>query len=526
MRGQETLTFHSGFAVQRLLSLGGCSNEKLPMIIATVLQMFFGNLDKAIFNKLVKSSPTYGTASDRVMHVFTLDAARVWGSADVSPEEAVLQAALCMDASNKSSKDMVIKLISYTNGVDEVRLKALKTDIVHSKKSLLGADHTYKSIQSEISDLGLVKIRGGTADGFGLAELREVLRRIDALQAQTPTPQIELGCPGLFVQYGRGNFASLRLWNCSMHGDERVLRPMLTALLQTGGLENNATVTQNLYRISRYTHMFADELQAILLLTVGDDPTKLRTLPRSLTSLFKQACATRWLSLPRQCSALIRLMDAAADDEIIDIVRQELGGEASEQWLRVKDLCTCFHDDAVLSHISLVFIYLANRAPGGKKGEGYVNLPEIVGFMASPYQRVAIKIAAKLYSIQIAWSKFTDSNTAVHSNTRCISTRLPESVTEDRNKLALLCAIEHSWETAMPEESAYVEKESTRALNLGLLETASELKEHCTKMVETGNELTLHVFYKCTAHLRNIICYVQAYKKRWVLQINTMFSRF
>ena len=65
INGRETLSILTGLLIQDLRSNCGCSLTKMPIIISTVLTMFFGLVDVESFISLLRSSDTYSLASER-----------------------------------------------------------------------------------------------------------------------------------------------------------------------------------------------------------------------------------------------------------------------------------------------------------------------------------------------------------------------------------------------------------------------------------------------------------------------------
>mmetsp|Transcript_2298 Transcript_2298/g.5393 ORF Transcript_2298/g.5393 Transcript_2298/m.5393 type:complete len:106 (+) Transcript_2298:696-1013(+) len=105
-----------------------------------------------------------------------------------------------------------------------------------------------------------------------------------------------------------------------MHFDDRVTKHLFAQTLQTGGLSHTASGAQGLYTVHRYTHMFHDQLQSLMLLSVGDDLSRLKEIPAVVGQLFSSVCGTRWLSSERQSTQLVKLLNAPAAEELITLV--------------------------------------------------------------------------------------------------------------------------------------------------------------------------------------------------------------
>jgi hypothetical protein len=65
VNGEECVSIVSGLHIQDLISNSGCSVEKSPMIIGTVVSMLFGEIGDANYSAIVKSHNTYAIASER-----------------------------------------------------------------------------------------------------------------------------------------------------------------------------------------------------------------------------------------------------------------------------------------------------------------------------------------------------------------------------------------------------------------------------------------------------------------------------
>ena len=124
--GKLCLSIRTGIFIQDLISNCGCSLEKLPIIIGTVLRMLFGNIDEVSMKKIVKCTKTYTTSSERSASLVREQSSRTFIIRN--NESSVLNAYLIMDATNKGNKNLVAKLYNYVRGDGVVRLGALNLD--------------------------------------------------------------------------------------------------------------------------------------------------------------------------------------------------------------------------------------------------------------------------------------------------------------------------------------------------------------------------------------------------------------
>jgi hypothetical protein len=70
VKGQKTLSLHSGMILQNLISTCGSSVKKLPHIIGSVLTLFFGNLDDEFLKHFLNAPNTYDAAMTRASTAF------------------------------------------------------------------------------------------------------------------------------------------------------------------------------------------------------------------------------------------------------------------------------------------------------------------------------------------------------------------------------------------------------------------------------------------------------------------------
>ncbi|KAJ1382635.1 hypothetical protein B484DRAFT_440741 [Ochromonadaceae sp. CCMP2298] len=275
------------------------------------------------------------------------------------------------------------------------------------------------SILEEIGEPGLIRLLGWTADNHGLKELRLILEAADDLRIRegTKTSAISvqsLVCVDLVYRYGR--VAEQRALSCMMHSPERIQRPFLYRVMEPGGVSNDATTC-------RYSCMYQEGLYALMLESLGCDISQWGELPKEVRQVFGQITSARWVSQERSCYAFIALMDVPASTYVDEMVAEYYDG-GGEEWDAVADYFTCFFDASKLSHVALIMLYIANHSPGGASGEEISNIPQMVAFMASPYQRAGVKITAALYAVHMEWARFADGRSKVDPASRCMSLRM------------------------------------------------------------------------------------------------------
>lgn len=126
INGKLCLSVRTGLFVQDLISNCGCSLEKMPIMISTVLRMLFGSINEVSMRKIVKCSMTYTTSSERTAALVKEQCSNKFLIRD--NDSSILNAYLIMDATNKGDKSLVAKLYNYVCGDGVVRLGALNLD--------------------------------------------------------------------------------------------------------------------------------------------------------------------------------------------------------------------------------------------------------------------------------------------------------------------------------------------------------------------------------------------------------------
>lgn len=122
----------------------------------------------------------------------------------------------------------------------------------------------------------------------------------------------------------------------------------------------------------------------------------------------------------------MRLLNAPASDALVAAVSGDF--EDRGEWKECKQLFSCIYQREKLSHLILVFMHLSNHTPGGAHGEGRTNLAELVAFLSSPWNRIAVVFTAALYPKHMEWARFADGVSGTHTDTtRVISTRMIEA---------------------------------------------------------------------------------------------------
>jgi hypothetical protein len=155
INGERCTSLVRGLLIQDLISNCGCSVEKLPLIVGTVITMLFGDVGDDIYASIVKSHNTYALALERTSLLVVLEIRQRF--VDRSSQKRILYAHLIIDASNKKGKGCVGKIIVYVGLDGIVRQLALRMDTTVTKKALGSSRITIESLETELGD-GIVWI--------------------------------------------------------------------------------------------------------------------------------------------------------------------------------------------------------------------------------------------------------------------------------------------------------------------------------------------------------------------------------
>ena len=126
INGKSCMSVRTGLHVQDMISNCGCSLEKMPIIIETVLKMLFGDIDETSIKKIVKASSTYSNSAERSASLVKKMSSDHFLVRDNN--STILNSYLIMDATNKGNKSMVAKLYNYVSNDGIARLGAFNVD--------------------------------------------------------------------------------------------------------------------------------------------------------------------------------------------------------------------------------------------------------------------------------------------------------------------------------------------------------------------------------------------------------------
>ena len=129
------MSVRTGLHVQDMISNCGCSLEKMPIIIETVLKMLFGDIDEISIKKIVKASSTYSNSAERSASLVKRMSSDHFLVRDNN--SSILNSYMIMDATNKGNKSLVAKLYDYVSNDGIVRLGAFNVDNTGMKQKIL-----------------------------------------------------------------------------------------------------------------------------------------------------------------------------------------------------------------------------------------------------------------------------------------------------------------------------------------------------------------------------------------------------
>jgi len=468
--GHIRMSLRAGLIAQFLISVCGVSLEKLGWVVTAVLMLVFGKLSADTLKKVCATSNTYLSAMERVKEaygtVMTEHFTFLPGKTD-----SFIGVCLAADASKKLGRDLVHKPFTALLLKGNIVERTFSTDVTITKKAKEGADQTIQSLKKQCDPYGWMKITCGTADVFGLAEIKLVLEAFDkdasSLGDDDDYENVDrkfasTSVPGQVFRYDV-KFRADRTLSCRMHAVQNVFQPLLKAFLNIQGLSNSATTAQNLYSLSYYMSKLKEQIKVLHVISAGWDINEVpERIAIEMRYMVTQICATRWVSTERCCDQVWKMLNVKATPEFIAFFEVDyLQEDKAELYAYIA--CPLYPDSP--SYLILMLLYLANHAAGGKKADHFKRCGELVGFLTSSYHRVAIRLVAELYPLHLRYSAFFNGPSEVHGgDVESISTRAIETIVFERSILQELHRLDDDWHSFFPDASDYVTLEAERAV--------------------------------------------------------------
>lgn len=456
-RCDHMLTTRSDLIISHLIATCGCSVEKLPCIMQSILALWFGDFkDEKILSAFICSSSTLARSLERLQHISNASRREQFNATEGSV--TIANACLLMDDANK--KELAIKnkqaIVLQSDGV--VSMWGGGTDASTSKKHDLSAINTVEALNTSFGPAA-VKFHSATVDWAGAGnEVRLVLTSLDAIAAVMYSEDKEcealkhtsvVGNESITYRY-QGAFRQLRVHPCQAHNVDRILTPVLLDVAQQSGLSHDATTAQGMYRIHYYIDKKYNRLYRHIL-CIGYGGEKL--VPKQLYGQFGNVANNRWLSKEKQSKKLIKLLNYEAPPGLLKEVEDLLPNAGAFEML--KKMCCTMDDRGKTSAFMLAVFRLTDGVPGGVGGEGRAACWRIFGFLGSVEHRIGLCLMAAFLPIHQQWLAFVNRKSRL-TNAQCHSTRLVESTVHSRQLLETVSAIVYDWKTALPEAFAQV----------------------------------------------------------------------
>jgi type II secretory pathway component PulJ len=490
------LTPRAGLLARHLTTSCLLSLEKIPEACATVLFMMFGDLSEEAMGALCRSAKAYSAGIERANFVDRYCQKADFCRTNEEPlrPESVLHGCLIQDASDKAGKHLVMKCAATLNVNGSVALRALDTDVTHTKKGLVGSELTAESLTTELGNEGPLRLTCCTADGFGLTEARYVQAELDRRRREADLDVKEAlkvhssVIPGQVYDPTEGGFGEARLQWCSMHRFDLMVRVLLLALLLTAGLKNDAAPAQLIFSLAYYWRKMCEAIRALFLHLAGGDWTDLLERVLVLWRSMVTPVDHRWLSKEVVCETIEGAADVAAPPELEERARQ-MYSDNPAMWEELKRICVCIHDPTKLSGLMLTMVVMANTAPGKDSGELYKNLPRLLSFLASPTHRCILVIVSAFAKLHHRWVSELDSRSTVLSEPSCVGANLIESIIVERRILTDMAALSVDWRAALPVAAQFVLREAARAQHTLHLENGATLAPFLDTLMQEGETL-------------------------------------
>jgi len=183
---QETLSLETGIMKHDLTSTCLVSMEKLPLVIADVLQMLFGYIPEDNRNDLIFCSKTYTKVKERNSMFIGATSKAVFTEPG---ETSVVHACITQDESHKRD-NVSLKMVSHSCEDGKTRLRACNTDLTLSKKTENIANNTLDSLKREITERGMIKIFAATSDNAAIPTMGLILQHADGMRARPEDHQL------------------------------------------------------------------------------------------------------------------------------------------------------------------------------------------------------------------------------------------------------------------------------------------------------------------------------------------------
>jgi hypothetical protein len=244
--------------------------------------MFLGKLTEDVKEKLIKTQRTYMYAMEKSNRLLKQHTSSLFNTNNNDNDgNGIFAGCLLLDASNKRGQALNSKPLVYLNShLNKIKRLHLETDNQNSKKAELSGLNTIRSLQKELSLIGLSKINSGASDKFGQKELSKVLKGCDEVAKNLYDNGV--GLESILFQGegfnnedcvvyngGIGNFRTDRVWTCLMHAIENILKPFLFVLIQVRGLDKDAYIASNMFKLSYYMRKFLPIIKALNVRSVG-----------------------------------------------------------------------------------------------------------------------------------------------------------------------------------------------------------------------------------------------------------------
>jgi hypothetical protein len=342
-------------------------------------------------------------------------------------------------------------------------LKTLGVVPTVSKVATEAAKQVMDAVRTVLGDYQRV-ITSGVTDGFTAARntMMEVLKSIDedavkALPGLCDLPKYISCTETAGLQFRLDvPIRQLRLRTCMMHGYECVYKHFFAAVLQKKGLGKHGYTAQNIFSIHYYMKYLKKEWHAICMAAMGGDKNRLHSEIKECTNILGKICESRWLSQERVCFQLVGLMDVAASEALILLVR-DFFGEESDTWQTILKCGRCFTKDN-LSHMYLFFAYMVHHSADTTKKALWI----IQVFLSCPIHRIAVRLGACMYTDHTKFAEFVDGKCIMEATGRTISDRLVEIIPFERAFVQKVTNTTRDFWGKYPECRAFLESEASR----------------------------------------------------------------
>jgi hypothetical protein len=253
-----------------------------------------------------------------------------------------------------------------------------------------------------------------------------------------------------------------------MHATSRVLEPMVTEVCGMQKL-GNMTISQMMFRIH---YMIMDDYDSFSILALESylkhpvnvevyrqDPMSfLSKVPDGVADKIRAASESRWMTLADTGGLLIKRCDKPTPYEFKVMCAADYDGVDGPVFKAICKQLKCHsHGIEGPSLIKMIFLYLANHAPGDRAGKGHSNFLAIISCLDTPEFRIGVTFTAALLPFHKACAKFYNGTCCkIVPESATISNRFCEWSVFNAFVVDWATRMNDNWHLVLPDVWTYI----------------------------------------------------------------------